>query len=84
MKKHFYPNHNCTVLLLKTCFYHMKPKIQVEIHVTSGLIAQSYDNSVNTLRLFYLNLINKAEDCDIPVFDTTLIHATAVVKFALS
>ncbi|MBA3674924.1 MAG: amino acid racemase, partial [Chitinophagaceae bacterium] len=29
-------------------------------------------------------LLIKPEDCDIPVFDTTLIHSTAAVEFALS
>jgi len=29
-------------------------------------------------------LLIKQEDCDIPVFDTTLIHANAAVEFALS
>jgi len=67
--------------MTRTNYFRLKPLAAFSI--ISGLKAQSYDNAVNTLRLFYLNLINKAEDCDIPVFDTTLIHATAVVKFAL-
>jgi len=30
-----------------------------------------------------ISLLIRPEDCDIPVFDTTIIHSTAAVKFAL-